>query len=287
MRNAKDHKHKVRRGTHDFHWVRYRGFTLIELLVVMSIISLLMGVLLPAISNARKQAKMVVCASQMRQISMAFQYYAMDWNDWIITAKDPRLAIEGQLAWHFELLPYIGEQRDEDFDKAELWFCPEDKDPFPLGYGSYPHGEGLTSYALNGYYARAKAARPPRPATPKAKLGPAGGFKTSQIRMPSSCMLMVETSYAGQIYDALNPRSAEYGLTVSDRAHHRRTSGFYHNNSMNIMFVDGHVDNTKGRQTAPYLEGITADWLSKNMFWPDLTLPDSTENPTLWGPGYR
>ena len=52
-----------------------KAFTLIELLVVISVIAVLMGILIPILGRVRKQAKSVVCQSNLRQWGLAFQQY--------------------------------------------------------------------------------------------------------------------------------------------------------------------------------------------------------------------
>ncbi|MBL1218137.1 MAG: type II secretion system protein [Planctomycetes bacterium] len=113
-----------------------RGFTLIELLVVISIIALLIGILLPALSRARETAMNGACLSNQRQLSLGFFNYALDFGtipgctdhgardnlDWSgVRNKKDRYWRQGDSPWPFgRIYPYVNRS-----DKAVE--CPKAK----------------------------------------------------------------------------------------------------------------------------------------------------------------
>ena len=54
---------------------REKGFTLIELLVVIGVIALLLAILMPALQRVKRQAKAVVCQSNLHQWSLVWLMY--------------------------------------------------------------------------------------------------------------------------------------------------------------------------------------------------------------------
>ncbi len=98
--------------------LRSAAFTLIELLVVISIIAVLIGLLLPSLGGARKSAKALQCATQLRGVALGVEAYATDHSDLYPPRRDGASNIAG---WPTTLLPY--------YNTVALLWCPEDSIP--------------------------------------------------------------------------------------------------------------------------------------------------------------
>lgn len=88
------------------------GFTLVELLVVIAIIGVLVGLLLPAVQQAREAARRMSCSNNLKQIGLAFHNYA-DANKVFASgyiAKIPQNITSSERSlwsWGAFILPYI------------------------------------------------------------------------------------------------------------------------------------------------------------------------------------
>ncbi|NOZ41435.1 MAG: DUF1559 domain-containing protein [Planctomycetes bacterium] len=86
------------------------GFTLIELLVVITIISVLTGLLLPAVQAAREASRQTVCRNHLKQQMMAVLNYESQQGFLPAGARIHQQEYAKSTSWRVLLLPHLEEQ---------------------------------------------------------------------------------------------------------------------------------------------------------------------------------
>lgn len=107
-----------------------KAFTLIELLVVIAIIAILAAILFPVFATAREKARQTSCASNEKQLGLAFVQYVQDYDEmWPQGVNlDGNWMFTG-LGWANQLYPYV--------KSKGVYMCPDDSTTAPASSYAY------------------------------------------------------------------------------------------------------------------------------------------------------
>lgn len=238
---------------------RRSAFTLVELLVVIGIIAALLAILFPALSRARYEANVTVCAANLEQWGVSIQSYAAD-NRGYFPRQD--LPGTGRNLWDVSL-DFYGILNTQYGLPHSAFFCPLMNPDIADSFWDYFGYFNIVGYEVWIPRLNGGVTVPPEPGDPGFIYADNNSFR-GPIRMgePQVNSAPFITDFVDTQGATIPPPgtdlSREMYIGFDSNACHQRDPGLIE--SANEAYADGHVERVRGGDLRPRYFGNIWNW---------------------------
>jgi len=204
------------------------GFTLIELLVVIAIIAIIAAILFPVFAQVREKAHQTTCASNLKQVGIAWLMYAQDYDE--TSVLNAHSDISGNFYTWFGTA-----DAENNFDPSKGFLAPYTRNyviqicPSNTNSPIYKGEKASFGYAVNNDLFPYQYDY----TSPRIN----ASINIAEISQPTETIIMSDSAflYDNKLYSQLQlypPSDQIYGVPASHGLHHNRT---------NVLWFDGHI----------------------------------------------